>query len=55
MSKGRIDSRVTAPDAQRAIMLLGDALAIVDTLDKPELGARVQEVIEALQRAYSAK
>jgi hypothetical protein len=55
MSKGRIDNRVTAPDAKKAISFLGDALAIVDRLDKPELGARIQEVIDALQGAYSAK
>jgi hypothetical protein len=55
MSKDRIDNRVTSPDPQRAIMFLGDVLAIVDKLDKPELGARIQEVIDALHRDYSAK
>ena len=49
MSKARIGTNESpSKDVQRAIKLLNEAQVIVDTLDRPEIGARLQEVIDAL-------
>jgi hypothetical protein len=37
--------------AQRALQLLKDAQAIVDGWNVPHIGARLQEVIEAIEEA----
>jgi len=41
--------RVASPsDVSRAIVLLKEALAIIDGLGHPDIGARLQDVIESL-------
>lgn len=55
MSKARIDTKPsTSRDVRRAVKMLNEAQAIVDTLDRPEIGARLQDVIEALSEEVGA-
>jgi hypothetical protein len=50
MSKARFGIEdVNHEGASRALKLLQEAQAIVDTLGRPHLGARLQEVIDALR------
>jgi hypothetical protein len=52
MSEARFDTNLAeSGHVQRAIDHLNAAQEIVDTLDRPHLGARLQEVIDALQEA----
>jgi hypothetical protein len=49
MSKARFDTDLGAPgNGRRAIERLNEAQTIIDTLDRPDIGARLQEVIDAL-------
>jgi hypothetical protein len=55
MSKARLGSNDTPHDhIGRAIDLLNQAQAIVDTLDQPHLGARLQEVIDEVEQVGRA-
>lgn len=52
MSNGpqsRLSSATT--NVSRAIKLLKEALAIIDNLNHPDIGARLQDVIESLGEA----
>ena len=54
MSKARLDNgALPRGDVSRAIRLLKEAQGIVDTLKRPDIGARVQEVIDALDQVSS--
>jgi len=54
MSKARLDNgALPRGDVSRAIRLLKEAQGIVDTLKRPDIGARVQEVIDALDEVSS--
>lgn len=51
---GSAAQQANAPAAiQRALTLLTEALALIDAIDvRPEIGARLQEVIEALRKEH---
>jgi len=49
MSRVRFDKNATPRgDVGRAMSLLDEAQTIIDTLDRPDIGARLQEVIDAV-------
>lgn len=48
MSKARFDTDAAAAEIGRAVNLLNEALVIVDTMDRPEIGARLQHVIDSV-------
>lgn len=49
MSKARSDMGAATPiSIARAVDLLNQALIIVDTLPRPEIGARLQHVIDSM-------
>ncbi|HVM21720.1 MAG TPA: hypothetical protein VM308_00265 [Sphingomicrobium sp.] len=49
MSKARFDTTNSAQaDTRHLIALLNEALEIVDTLGRPEIGARLQHVIDSV-------
>jgi hypothetical protein len=55
MSKARFDGTETPHDhIGRAIDLLNQAQEIVDTLDHPHIGARLQEVIDEVEQVGRA-
>jgi hypothetical protein len=50
MAEARFDENMPTGDhLQRAIDHLGQAQAIVDTLGRPDIGARLEEVMDALR------
>ncbi|MES2137425.1 MAG: hypothetical protein V4502_10260 [Pseudomonadota bacterium] len=50
MSKARFDmDAATAATIPHALNLLNEALTIVDTLPRPEIGARLQHVIDSVE------
>jgi hypothetical protein len=51
MSNARLGSDPAAQGAQHAVQLLKEAQAIVDGWNLPHIGARLQEVIEAIEDA----
>jgi hypothetical protein len=51
MSNARLGSDATEGAATHVINLLKEALAIIDGWNLPNLGARLQEVIEAVEQA----
>lgn len=55
MSKARFGSNETPHDhIGRAVDLLNQAQEIVDTLDQPHIGARLQEVIDEVEQVGPA-
>jgi hypothetical protein len=40
--------RLSPSDAAQAVRLLKEALAIIDRIDRPDIGARLQQVIDTL-------
>jgi len=51
MSKARFDTGVlVSHQIREALGHLQTALGLIDALDRPEIGARLQEVIDAVQQ-----
>ena len=49
MSKAQFDvERLSPKDTNQAVKLLKEALAIIDRLGRPDIGARLQQVIDTL-------
>jgi hypothetical protein len=49
MSSGSAGSRKEPSELNEAVELLRKAQSLIDTLDRPEIGARLQDVIDLLR------